>query len=80
MARYVVRKYAALTGSGSRIVHVPYAEAYEEGFEDMRRRVPDVTKLEQVTGFRPSIGLDQTLLEVIDYFMHAPSQRPAVPT
>jgi nucleoside-diphosphate-sugar epimerase len=51
---------------------VPYDadEAYGEraaGFEDMRRRVPDASKLFAYTGFRPSIGLDQTLREVIDY-------------
>src|SRR6185312_14201517 len=51
-------------GSTSEIVHVPYAEAYAAGFEDMQRRVPDVSKLERVTGFRPSISLDQIVADV----------------
>jgi UDP-glucose 4-epimerase len=62
-----------LTESSSEIKLIAYddADAYGEraaGFEDMRRRVPDVTKLEAFTGFRPTVGLDQTLREVIDYF------------
>ncbi|HEY3061208.1 MAG TPA: NAD-dependent epimerase/dehydratase family protein [Chloroflexota bacterium] len=63
-----------LAESRSEIKLVPYddVEAYGEraaGYEDMRRRVPDISKLETFTGFRPSIGLDQTLREVIDYFL-----------
>jgi len=64
----------ALTESSSEVKLVPYDddEAYgarAHGYEDMRRRVPDVSKLEAVTGFRPRIPLDQTLREVIDYFL-----------
>lgn len=63
-----------LAESRSKVKLVRYddAEAYgprARGFEDMRRRVPDVRKLEEFTGFRPQIGLDQTLREVIDYFL-----------
>jgi len=64
----------ALAESSSEVRLVPYDddEAYgarAHGYEDMRRRVPDVSKLEAVTGFRPRIPLDQTLREVIDYFL-----------
>lgn len=52
-------------GSDSPIVHIPYAEAYAAGFEDMQRRVPDVTKLESVTKFRPLIPLDQIVADVV---------------
>jgi UDP-glucose 4-epimerase len=45
----------ALTGSQSPIVHVPYAEAYQPGFEDLRRRVPDLRKVERVVGHRPRV-------------------------
>jgi UDP-glucose 4-epimerase len=63
-----------LTESTSEIKLVAYddVDAYGEraaGFEDMRRRVPDVTKLEAFTGFRPTVSLDQTLREVIEYFL-----------
>ena len=56
-----------LTGSSSEIVKVPYEEAYEAGFEDMPRRVPDVSKLDALVGFRPVTNLDQVLSEVIAY-------------
>ena len=53
------------SGSRSEIVQVPYDEAYAEGFEDMQRRVPDVRKLERITGFRPRIGLDEIIADVV---------------
>jgi UDP-glucose 4-epimerase len=57
-----------LTGSKSEIVTVPYAEAYEEGFEDMPRRVPDISKISALTGFRPTVSLDGILQSVIEYY------------
>jgi len=47
-------------------VTVPYSEAYAAGFEDMLRRVPDVTKLEHATGFRPRTPLSQIIRDVVD--------------
>jgi UDP-glucose 4-epimerase len=61
----LAEKVRAAAESASEIVHIPYAEAYAAGFEDMLRRVPDVTKLERVTGFRPSIPLDQIVADVV---------------
>ncbi|MFN8574386.1 MAG: GDP-mannose 4,6-dehydratase [Gemmatimonadaceae bacterium] len=52
-------------GSSSHIQLVPYSEAYAAGFEDMMRRVPDVTKLERVTGFRPRTPLSQIIADVV---------------
>jgi UDP-glucose 4-epimerase len=57
-----------LTNSSSGIIHVPYAEAYEEGFEDMPRRVPDITKVNALIGFKPKTTLDGILKQVIEYF------------
>ena len=54
-------------GSDSPIRHVEYAEAYTEGFEDMMRRVPDVSKLERVVGYRPSTPLAQIIRDVLEY-------------
>ena len=53
-------------GSRSEIRHVPYAEAYADGFEDMQRRVPDVRKLERVIGMRPSSPLATIIRDVVD--------------
>lgn len=52
-------------GSSSPIATVPYSEAYAAGFEDMLRRVPDVTKLERVTGFRPRTPLSEIIRDVV---------------
>lgn len=57
-----------MTNSSSEIRHVPYGEAYEEGFEDMRRRVPDLSKIEQLLGYRPTRSLREIVQDVIDYF------------
>jgi UDP-glucose 4-epimerase len=57
------------TGSSSEIVLVPYAQAYEEGFEDMPRRIPDLTKIKKLIGYEPRIGLDGILDGIIEHFM-----------
>ena len=57
-----------LTGSTSPIVYVPYQEAYEEGFEDMRRRVPDIGKVRRLIGYAPSMSLPKILHEVIAFY------------
>lgn len=56
-----------LTESDSGIVLVPYDEAYGPGFEDMPRRVPDLSKVEAALGWRPTKALDQILRDVIEY-------------
>lgn len=58
----------ARAGSGSEIVTIPYSAAYEEGFEDMLRRVPDIHKVRETIGWQPRKDLNQTLDEVIAYF------------
>ena len=55
-----------LAESNSEIVLVPYEEAYAEGFEDMLRRVPDLSRLESLTGFRPRTALDVTIESVLE--------------
>src|SRR5437764_10310348 len=64
----LAKKVKDLTGSNSEIVLVPYDEAYEEGFEDMPRRVPDISKINQQVGFKPERDLEGILLSVIDYY------------
>jgi UDP-glucose 4-epimerase len=63
----LAERILALTGSRSQIVYVPYSEAYEEGFEDMPRRVPDTSKAARVLGFRPRTSLDDILRAVIRF-------------
>lgn len=61
------------TASSSSIRFVPYTEAYPDGFEDMRRRVPNVSRARELIGFDPQLGLDEILSSVIDYQLEAES-------
>jgi len=57
-----------LTGGRSEIVTIPYDQAYEAGFEDMPRRVPDLAKISHLIGYAPVVGLDEILARVVDHF------------
>jgi len=65
-----IRRLAELVreaaGSSSPIVTVPYDEAFGPGFEDMNRRIPDVSKLERTIGFAPATSLDQLIADVVE--------------
>jgi len=63
----LAERVRVLAGSDAPIVLVPYDEAYQPGFEDLRRRVPDIRKAERVVGYRPRVSLDETLKRVIGY-------------
>ncbi len=60
----LAKKIIEITGSKSEIVKVPYSEAYPEGFEDMQRRVPDISKIKNSVGWTPQIGLDQIIKDI----------------
>jgi UDP-glucose 4-epimerase len=66
--RHLAERVRALTGSSSPIVNVPYDEAYEEGFEDMPRRVPDIGRIAALIGYQPRVDLDETLRLVIEFY------------
>ena len=53
--------------STSEIVFVPYDKAYEAGFEDMPRRVPDIGKIRALIGYEPRVGLDDIIRSVIEH-------------
>ena len=59
-----------MTNSPSEIRYVPYEEAYEEGFEDMHRRMPNLSKIQQMIGYQASKNLRVIVQDVIDYFQH----------
>jgi UDP-glucose 4-epimerase len=63
--QHLAERVRDAAGSSSPIQLVPYAEAYAAGFEDMMRRVPDVSKLQRVTGFAPSIPLQRIIDDVV---------------
>jgi UDP-glucose 4-epimerase len=60
----LAKKIIEITGSKSEIVKLPYSEAYPEGFEDMQRRVPDISKIKNALGWTPQIGLDQIIKDI----------------
>ena len=64
----LAKKVKQLTASNSEIVYIPYNQAYEEGFEDMPRRVPDLTKINKLIGYEPKVSLDETIKKVIEYY------------
>ncbi len=57
-----------LTESESEIILVPYDQAYEAGFEDMKRRVPDISKIRKLIGYHPTLNLIDILRQVIEYY------------
>ena len=64
----LARRVRELSGSSSPIKYIPYDQAYESGFEDMPRRVPDLSKIERLVGYKPEHSLDDILNQVIEYF------------
>ncbi len=80
--RELASRVIKATGSSSKIVYVPYEEAYAPGFEDMRRRVPDLNKIQKLIGYAPRYTLDDTLQRVVLYEreqMVKKSKEPTLP-
>lgn len=64
----LAQRVIARTGSASPVEYIPYEQAYEAGFEDMRRRVPDTRKIHAAVGWSPSTPLDVTIDQIIAHF------------
>ncbi len=83
LAERVIRGVAEARGEGKsaslddRIRAVPYEQAYGEGYEDMRRRVPDTSRIHAAIGWEPRVSLDETLRRVIAYY-HRPATAPVL--
>lgn len=67
----LARRVNELCGSTAGIERIPYDQAYGRGFEDMQRRVPDISKVVALTGYRPQVGLDDMLGRVRDWLQEA---------
>lgn len=63
----LAERVKAITGSASPIVFIPYDKAYETGFEDMPRRVPDLTRIRNLVGYEPAVKLDDIISRVVEY-------------
>jgi UDP-glucose 4-epimerase len=65
--RELAERIKRATGSSSSIVTIPYDQAYDAGFEDMPRRVPDLTRIRELIGYEPKVGLDEIIEKVVAY-------------
>ena len=63
----LAKKIIEITGSKSEIQKIPYSQAYPDGFEDMQRRVPDISKINKVLGWSPKISLDQIIMDIVQF-------------
>jgi UDP-glucose 4-epimerase len=66
-------KVIALTGAASSVVHISYEQAYGRPFDDMLVRVPDLTKIKRLIGYRPTYNLQQTLVQIIEHVKSHPA-------
>ncbi len=73
----LARKVKAMTGSASPIQLIPYDEVFDSGFEDMPRRVPDITKIGDLVGYRPTVQLNEIVARVIHFWAKAEEQSTA---
>ncbi len=64
LAQMVIKRM----GSSSTTIHIPYEKAYEAGFEDMRRRLPDISKISSLTGWEPSLSLEDIIDSVAEFY------------
>jgi UDP-glucose 4-epimerase len=71
----LARRIKRLTSSSSEIVLVPYEEAYGQGFDDMKRRVPDLSRASELLGWAPSRTLEEIILEMVESFPRAVTRR-----
>ena len=65
--RALAERIKTMTHSASEIVTLPYDQVYEAGFEDMARRIPDLSKIRKLIGYEPTVQLDRIIDEVVDY-------------
>ena len=68
--QHLAERVKALAGSDSPIRLIPYDQAYEAGFEDMPRRVPDISKLNALIGYEPKVGLEEIIRRVLEHARH----------
>ena len=64
----LAKKVKKITASRSKIEHIPYEKAYEKGFEDMKHRHPNITKIKKLINFNPTVDMEGIILRTIAYF------------
>jgi UDP-glucose 4-epimerase len=76
----LARRVIELSGSPSTIQIVPYDVAYEAGFEDMARRIPDLTRIRSLIGYDPKVPLDEIILRMVDHHRDATAVDERIPS
>lgn len=64
----LAEKVNKLAGNSSEVVYIPYKEAYPDGYEDFRRRVPDISKIGNLIGYEPKVNLEESIKKIIKYY------------
>ena len=64
----LAKRVKKIAGSKSKIVHIPYEKAYEKGFEDMKHRQPDITKIRKLINFNSKVDMDEIIKKTVEYF------------
>jgi len=73
----LAHKVIGVTGAKAGVDFIPYDQAYEAGFEDMQRRVPDISKIVSLTGYSPKVSIDDSLRMTCDWFRQQRAAAPA---
>lgn len=68
----LAKEIIKITRSTSKLIYIPYETAYEDGFEDMLRRVPDISKIKNLIGFKPSYTLEAIIQDIIEDLKNNP--------
>jgi UDP-glucose 4-epimerase len=76
--RDLAAKVKLITGSRSPVQFVPYNQVFDESFEDMPRRVPDIGKISRYIGYRPTVQLDEIIDHVVTFWTDATHERGVV--
>ena len=63
----LAQKIKELTNSSSKTTYMSYEEAYPDGYEDFRRRVPDISKINQLIGYTPKVSLEESIRKIVKY-------------
>jgi len=71
--RQLAERISTRSDSRSPIIHIPYDQAYQSGFEDMMRRVPSLDKIKRLIAYSPARGLDEIIDSVIEFYLGSES-------
>lgn len=72
----LAKKVIKTTNSSSKLFHIPYDKVYNQDYEDMKRRVPDISKIKEAVGYSPKCTLEDIIMEIVNYFKALQGELP----